>query len=121
MSNKVELAKDGLTGFMAAVSMVGLTPDDFPLFLAITVGLVGGTAAAWSREAQNGHRPGLGWLWAQATAWLLIAVIVSALAEYPGLSVRWSGAVAALGAFASREGLLALQRRTVREIEKRNS
>lgn len=116
---KTELVKDGAGGALAGLAAVGMTPNDFPLMLAILIGLIGGTMAAWARERQAGVTIRPSWLVLQCAAWLMIAVLVVALAEYPGLSVRWSGAVAAIAAFASREGLQTLHLRAVKEMEER--
>lgn len=113
------VAKEGVAGLLGALGALGVTPDDIPLFMAILIGLVGGTAAAWARERQSGNLAGWKWLGIQVAAWLMIFMLVNALYEWPGVSIRWAGALAALGAFASREGLQAIHRRTLREIEER--
>lgn len=112
-------AKKGSAGIMGALAALGVTPADGSLFMAIFIGLVGGTLAAWARERQGGHEAGWRWAAMQAAAWLMIFVLVTALHDYPGLTVRWAAAMAALCSFASREGLNAMQRRVIREIEER--
>lgn len=116
----VTLSKKGTNGLLAALATLGVTSDNIPLYVAITVGLFGGTAAAWARERQSGTPLGPGWLFMQMAAYVMIFVLVLALVDYPGLTVRWSAAVAALLSFSSREGLLALHKRTLKEIETRD-
>ena len=114
-------AKKGTLGFMGALASLGITPDDVSLGVAIAIGLVGGTAAAWTRERQNGKHIPKNWLLLQAAAYIMIFVLVLALNEWPGLTVRWSSAVAALLSFASREGLTAMHKRTLKEIAERKA
>lgn len=105
---------------MAALAVFGVVENDIPLFVAVSIGLLGGTAAAWAREKQSGKIFPRYWLLSQIAAYVMIFMCVVALHEYPGLSTRWSAAIAGLLSFASREGLQAMHRRTVREIESRD-
>lgn len=113
------VSKKATSGAMAALAILGVVENDIPLFVAVFIGLLGGTAAAWARERQNGRKFPRHWLLMQMAAYVLIFVFVLALHEYPGLTTRWSAAIAGLLSFASREGLQAAHRRTVREIESR--
>lgn len=117
--NKESAVKEGAGGLLGVLATLGMTPTDVPLLMAIIIGLVGGTMAAWARERQNGKPVGFAWLVLRLSAWLMIGLLVLAIHDYPGISVRWAGALAALCAFASHEGLQALHKRTLREIEER--
>lgn len=112
-------SKKATSGIMAVLAILGIVENDIPLFLAVFIGLVGGTAAAWARERQSRKTFPKHWLLMQMAAYILIFVFVLALHEYPGLTTRWSAAIAGLLSFAGREGLQAAHRRTVREIESR--
>lgn len=114
------LSKKVTSGVMASLAVFGVVDSDIPLFVAVFIGLLGGTAAAWARERQSGTTFPKHWLLMQMAAYILIFVFVLALHEYPGLTTRWSAAIAGLLSFASREGLQAAHRRTVREIESRD-
>lgn len=118
-SSGTAAGKKATSGLMAVLATLGVVENDIPLFLAIFIGLLGGTAAAWARERQSGTTFPKHWLLMQMAAYVLIFVFVLALHEYPGLTTRWSAAIAGLLSFASREGLQAAHRRTVREIESR--
>jgi len=119
-SGSAAVAKKGVTGIMSVFAAIGITSESIPLFLAVIIGLFGGTAAAWARERQNSRDLPKHWLAMQIAAYAMIFLIVIAINEYPGLSVRWSAALAALLSFASREGLTALHKRTVKEISERD-
>lgn len=113
-------SKKATSGIMAALAVFGVVENDIPLFVAVFIGLLGGTAAAWARERQTEREFPKHWLLMQVAAYILIFVFVTALHEYPGLTTRWSAAIAGLLSFAGREGLQAAHRRTVREIESRD-
>lgn len=113
------VGKKTTSGIMAGLAIFGIVENDIPLFVAVFIGLVGGTLAAWAREKQGGRKFPQNWLMMQAASYILIFVLVLALHDYPGLSTRWAAATAGMLSFASREGLQALHRRTVREIESR--
>ena len=109
--------KKATSGVMASLAVFGVVDSDIPLFVAVSIGLLGGTAAAWAREKQNGKVFPKHWLMAQIAAYVMIFMLVLALHEYPGLTTRWSAAIAGLLSFASREGLQAIHRKSIQKIE----
>ena len=52
-SGSAAVAKKGVTGIMSVFAAIGITSESIPLFLAVIIGLFGGTAAAWARERKG--------------------------------------------------------------------
>ena len=98
----------------AASSAPGLAaalfiPEDWPLLLAILLGLVVGTFASWVWSDQSGVPMHRRWLLWQLGTWGLIYVLVLYAQESVELSTRASMAMAAIFSWLGRDGLQRLR------------
>ena len=95
-----------------------LIPSDWPLILAILLGLVVGTIASWVWNDQTGVPLPKKWLIWQLGSWGLIFVLILYAEEQFGLSSRACMAMAAVFAWLGRDGLQRLRTRYLDAILK---
>lgn len=102
------------SGVIASV----LIPSDWPMHLAVVLGLVVGTCASWVWSDQSGVPLPRKWLVWQLGSWGLIYVLVLYAQESMGLSTRASMALAAVFSWLGRDGLQRLRTRYLDSILK---
>jgi hypothetical protein len=117
MSLSAGTAKAAVASGGTAAAAVTLIPADWPGLIAIAIGVMVGTAAAWAWEDQEGRPTGWRWFRWQVAMWGLVYVSVLGLQETFGWSVRASIAIAAAAVFLGREGLSRIRRRILARIE----
>jgi uncharacterized membrane protein YeaQ/YmgE (transglycosylase-associated protein family) len=98
-----------------------LLPSDWPLLIAVFLGLIVGTIASWVWQDQTGQGFPKRWLLWQVGSWGLIFVLVLEAHEILGLSTRASMAMAATFAWLGRDGLQRYRQKALDrlEVEKR--
>lgn len=109
--------KNTFWSLITALAPAALWPDEWPLFLAIFLGLIAGTLASWVWEDQSGIKLPKRWLLWQLGNWGLISILVLAVESSTGLSVKMSMAMAAILSWLGRDGLKRIRKGSLNRIE----